>query len=654
MPGRYIRYPSLNATWQSPVATVGDLPLTGNTAGDARVTLDDNSIYIWGTDNAWHQVVGGGGGGSTNSFFLWQADTGSMTATSPTDVAIINGDSVNIRTVANSGTDTLTIELIPMVASKAVITSPGGQLTTSGASSTEVGYLLGVTSSIQTQLDSKQASGSYVTALTGDVTATGPGSVPATLATVMSSPNNYGNAANVGAFTVNGKGLITAATQTSISIAESQVINLVSDLAGKQATGNYLTALTGDVTAAGPGSSAGTLATVNANVGSFGSATAVATQTVNAKGLTTAAASVPIQIAESQVTNLVTDLASKSVRTSFYFKPGGVANAAKGIYTTWATLYADLNLYSGPRTVIVDDLLTDAHVTAGSYDLATVTFEGASNGTSPALIFDTGVTINGVYSISNNLSFRTSALSPIWTITGTSAQLTVDTIASIISDSGSEFIKIDNGSLFLILKSGAGISTNTYEVINAINNSGVTIYIENVAQVAQDSIRGDVSSTLFEVIASDSASATGLQSNFAGSITVSTFCNSGLVDYDTNDSGGTGITVKTALDALNFGQASTQLITPTTGGSGTISDGIYMALLTPAGAIATYTLTMPLNPLDNQRVRIASSGFGVAALTLAPNTGKTFSTGAAVTALAVNTFVEYLFIPSTSKWYRVG
>lgn len=52
-----------------------------------------------------------------------------------------------------------------------------------------------------------------------------------------------------------------------------------------QIKGNYITALTGDVTAAGPGSAAATLATVNGNVGSFTNANL----TVNAKGLITAA-----------------------------------------------------------------------------------------------------------------------------------------------------------------------------------------------------------------------------------------------------------------------------------------------------------------------------------------------------------------------------
>lgn len=53
---------------------------------------------------------------------------------------------------------------------------------------------------------------------------------------------------------------------------------------GKQAAGSYITALTGDITASGPGSVGATLATVNTNVGSFTNANV----TVNAKGLVTA------------------------------------------------------------------------------------------------------------------------------------------------------------------------------------------------------------------------------------------------------------------------------------------------------------------------------------------------------------------------------
>jgi len=151
--------------------------------------------------------------------------------------------------------------------------------------------------------------------LSGDVSGTGTSAITTTLATVNSNVGSFGSASNVATFTVNGKGLTTAAGNTPIQIAESQVTNLTSDLAGKQATGNYLTAITGDLSASGPGSAAGTLATVNSNVGSFGSASNVATFSVNGKGLTTAAGNTPIQIAEAQVTNLTTDLAAKAIAT---------------------------------------------------------------------------------------------------------------------------------------------------------------------------------------------------------------------------------------------------------------------------------------------------------------------------------------------------
>lgn len=60
---------------------------------------------------------------------------------------------------------------------------------------------------------------------------------------------------------------------------------------GKQASGSYITSLSGDGTASGPGAAAFTLTSVNANIGSFGSSTSIPSFTVNAKGLLTAAGS---------------------------------------------------------------------------------------------------------------------------------------------------------------------------------------------------------------------------------------------------------------------------------------------------------------------------------------------------------------------------
>lgn len=65
-----------------------------------------------------------------------------------------------------------------------------------------------------------------------------------------------------------------------------------------------ITSLTGDLFAIGPGSADAVLVDVNTDVGSFGDASHVMAQTVNAKGLTTAASAILIAIASSQVSGL--------------------------------------------------------------------------------------------------------------------------------------------------------------------------------------------------------------------------------------------------------------------------------------------------------------------------------------------------------------
>lgn len=90
----------------------------------------------------------------------------------------------------------------------------------------------------------------------------------------------------------------------------SQVAATISDFDAAVAVNTAVAASTAKVTNAthtgdATGATALTLATVNANVGAFGSATAIPTFTINAKGLTTAAADVAIAIASTQVTDFV-------------------------------------------------------------------------------------------------------------------------------------------------------------------------------------------------------------------------------------------------------------------------------------------------------------------------------------------------------------
>ena len=167
------------------------------------------------------------------------------------------------------------------------------QLTTDGTLSADSDSLVPSEKAVKTYVDSKppggvssvntktgtvvlvpsdigaQPTGNYITALTGDVTAAGPGSAGATLASVVTA-GSVGSASLVPVITYDAKGRITGVTTA----------------ANPQGT---ITAITGDLSASGTGSVTGTLATVNTNTGSFGSSTAIPNFTVNGKGQITAA-----------------------------------------------------------------------------------------------------------------------------------------------------------------------------------------------------------------------------------------------------------------------------------------------------------------------------------------------------------------------------
>lgn len=87
------------------------------------------------------------------------------------------------------------------------------------------------------------ATGSAITALTGDGTATGPGSVPLTLATVNSGPGTCGDSTHVCQVTTNGKGLTTSQTAVGISGAGGGSQNIIGS-ANFTISGGAITGLT--------------------------------------------------------------------------------------------------------------------------------------------------------------------------------------------------------------------------------------------------------------------------------------------------------------------------------------------------------------------------------------------------------------------------
>lgn len=243
----------------------------------------------------------------------------------------------------------------------------------------------------------------------------------------------------------------------------------------KQAAGNYITALTGDITASGPGSAATTLATVNGNVGSFTNSSI----TVNAKGLVTAASSgsapeVPLTFSAPLVrtvntisipvaTGSVNGYLSSTDWSTFNGKGSGTVTSVSGTTnritsTGGTTPVIDISAsYVGQSSITTLGTITTGIWTGtaiANANLANSTISGKALGTNLSALTatDTTLTFSGSYTgaaartVGLNLanantwtgqqSFNTTA--PIFgTITGSTQCLHVNT-SGLISGSGSD------------------------------------------------------------------------------------------------------------------------------------------------------------------------------------------------------------------------
>lgn len=389
MSTQYISYSSAGGSGGVMIySTFANFPATAP-VGTLAVAADTNTLFMYETSMMWVTFVStssvlGPGPVANNTLVLFNGTDGnSIKGASGTGYVKIAAGVFAVEAAINLISSDVT-----------GLTAKGDLLSYTGAAT----VILPVGTNAQIlNADSTAASGlkwitnPAITALTGDATASGPGSAALTLATVNGNVGSFGTASAVSAFTVNAKGLITAAANTSIQIAESQVTNLVSDLASKQSatlTDSHLlvgngsnvatdVAASGDLTLANTG--AFTLATVNGNVGSFGSASSVGTFTVNAKGLTTAAASTSIQIAESQVTNLVSDLAAKqsTTLTSAHLLVGNGSNVATDVAAS-----GDLTLANTGAFTVAKIQTTTVSGTTGS---GNVVFSTSPTLVTPAL-----------------------------------------------------------------------------------------------------------------------------------------------------------------------------------------------------------------------------------------------------------------------------
>lgn len=129
----------------------------------------------------------------------------------------------NYAILANNSSGVMS-ENAPITANSGVVSDANGQLLASVASATEFSYLSGVTSSIQTQLDSKQSSGNYVINLNSGDVKSGVGPTPIT--TIQPQAVTYAKFQNVAAnsFLANTTG--SPATVSEVTLTASQLAGM--------------------------------------------------------------------------------------------------------------------------------------------------------------------------------------------------------------------------------------------------------------------------------------------------------------------------------------------------------------------------------------------------------------------------------------------
>lgn len=142
-----------SAYWQDPVATSTDLPTT-DPNGTVRLALDTGTIYEW-NGSSWNSVgsaseVLGPGSSTDNAMVRFDGTTGKLIQNS----GVIVDDSNNVSGLGTISGGAITSSSLTV--STAVYADASKVLTSSSTTSTELGYVHGVTSAIQTQIDGKE------------------------------------------------------------------------------------------------------------------------------------------------------------------------------------------------------------------------------------------------------------------------------------------------------------------------------------------------------------------------------------------------------------------------------------------------------------------------------------------------------------------
>lgn len=312
---------------------------------------------------------------------------------------------------------------------------------------------------------------------TGDVTLTAVGAAPSANGATLS-----GQALTLQPADGTHPGVITSGTQTIGGAKTFSGAISASNLSGTN-TGDQTITLTGDITGSGTGSFATTLATVNNNVGSFGSSTSIPSVTVNAKGLVTAASGNVVIAPAGTLTG--TTLASNVVTSSLT----SVGTVTSG---TWnGTTIAIANGGTGQTTANAGFNALSPMTTGGDiiYGGASGVATRLANGSAGQVLTSSGTTVaptwttvsaspagsTGQIQFNNAGAFAADSLF-VWDDTNNRLGIgTASPISSLHVINGTATLAITSNATPVQIKATVtGTTTAALPIINIDNTSGGT------------------------------------------------------------------------------------------------------------------------------------------------------------------------------------
>lgn len=282
--------------------------------------------------------------------------------------------------------------------------------------------------------------------------------------------NPYGNATTIPTFTVDDKGLLTAAADVAIAIPSSQVTDFVE--AAQDAIGSILlddSDIDFTYDDATPNITA-TLTTTGVTGASYGSATAIPTYTVDSKGRLTAAADVAIAIPSTQVTDFV-EAVQDAVGTAYVDSASVDFTYDDGANTVTAVV-----LPAGVNHDLLNGFVANEHVDHSSVDVETAADSGLTGGGDLTATRSLSVDITGTTALGAEPAADDEVL--VYDVTGTALRKV--TVAQLIGNVGfpADWDLADGVSKAIVHNlNSLDVRVEIYD-----KTDGATIYVDSVVR----------------------------------------------------------------------------------------------------------------------------------------------------------------------------